>query len=66
MDVNLVHSPYNNISSSFSKDVSGLYLSRAALTYRPSENMSLQILYRNVSAADLANPFGFDAWEGLH
>ena len=47
-DVSLMHSPYNNLGGNFAKDISGIYLSRAELNYRPSKNMLLQIQYRQL------------------
>lgn len=49
-DVSLVHSPFNNIGGSFAKDISGIYLSRAELNYRPSKNMFFQIQFRQLPA----------------
>lgn len=61
-DVSLVHSPFNNLGGSFAKDISGIYLSRAELNYRPSKNMLLQIQYRQLPAMYWLNNydrFGF-------
>ena len=41
-DVSLVHSPYNNLGGNFAKNISGVYLSRAELNYRPSDDLLLQ------------------------
>lgn len=45
-DVSLQHSPYSSFGNT--KDFSGVFLSRAQLNYRPSENMLLQIQYRQL------------------
>ncbi len=45
-DVSLQHSPFSSFGNS--RDLSGIYLSRAQLNYRPSENMLLQIQYRQL------------------
>ncbi len=42
-DVSMQHSPFSSFGNT--KDLSGIYLSRAQLNYRPSENMLLQIQY---------------------
>jgi len=47
-DVSLMHSPYNNLGGDFAKDITGIYLTRAELDYRPSKNMLLQIQYRQL------------------
>jgi len=61
-DVSLMHSPYNNLGGNFSKEISGVYLSRAELNYRPSKNTLFQIQYRQLPAMywlDNYNRFGF-------
>lgn len=45
-DVSVMHSPYSSFGNA--KDLSGIYLSRAQLNYRPSKNMLLQISYRQL------------------
>jgi hypothetical protein len=45
-DVSLQHSPFSSFGNS--KSLSGIYLSRAQLNYRPAENMLLQIQYRQL------------------
>lgn len=44
-DVSLVTSPYSSFGTEHSKSLNGIYLSRAELNYRPSENMSILIQY---------------------
>ena len=56
-DVSLMHSPFNNIGGRFANDVSGIYLSRAELNYRPSKNMLFQIQYRQLPAMYWLNNF---------
>jgi hypothetical protein len=61
-DVSLMHSPYNNLGGNFTKNISGVYLSRAELNYRPSKNTLLQIQYRQLPAMYWLNNydrFGF-------
>jgi len=45
-DVSLMHSPYSSFGNS--GDFSGVFLNRAQLNYRPSENMWLQIQFRQI------------------
>jgi hypothetical protein len=47
-DVSLLHSPFNNLGGNFANNISGIYLTRAELNYRPSKNMFLQIQYRQL------------------
>jgi len=61
-DVSLMHSPFNNLGGNFANDISGLYLTRAALNYQPSKNMFLQIQYQQLPAMYWLNNydrFGF-------
>ena len=55
--VSLVASPFNNVGGSFSKDVSGLYLSNVDLTYHPTPSMYLQLSYRQLPAMYWLNNF---------
>ncbi len=45
-DISLMHSPFS--SGGNKNDFGGLFLSRAQLNYRPSDNLWLQIQYREV------------------
>ncbi|RPI06704.1 MAG: hypothetical protein EHM64_02035 [Ignavibacteriae bacterium] len=56
-DVSLMHSPFNNLGGTFAKDMSGIYLSRAELNYRPSKDMLLQIQYRQLPPMYWLNNF---------
>ncbi|MBI3006510.1 MAG: hypothetical protein HYY49_14020 [Ignavibacteriales bacterium] len=47
-DISLMHSPYNTFGNEFGKNFSGVYLSRAQLNYKPTDNMWLQIQFRQV------------------
>jgi hypothetical protein len=61
-DVSLLHSPFNNLGGNFANDVSGIYLTRAALNYRPSKDLFFQIQYQQLPAMYWLNNydrFGF-------
>lgn len=45
-DVSLMYSPNNGFMGGSQKDFAGIYLTRAQLNYRPSENMMLQINFQ--------------------
>lgn len=47
IDASLVTSPYSTFGDQFSKDISGLYLSRAQLNYKISDDSFLSIQYTN-------------------
>jgi hypothetical protein len=64
-DVSLMHSPYSNLGGNFAKNVSGVYLTRAELDYRPSKNTLLQIQFRQLPTLYWLNDFdryGFGSW----
>jgi hypothetical protein len=44
LDVSMMHSPYNSFSQT-SNDFSGVFISRAALNYQPSDNFRIQVQY---------------------
>lgn len=52
LDVSLVHSPYSTFGEAFQKDISGLYISNAAINYRPWKDFSIHLQYRNT-------PYGY-------
>ena len=52
VDASLVTSPYNTFGNNFSDQISGFYLSRAELNYRPTENSRISIQFRQM-------PYGF-------
>ena len=61
-DVSLLHSPFNNLGGNFANDISGIYLTRAELNYRPSKNLLFQIQYQQLPAMYWLNNydrFGF-------
>jgi hypothetical protein len=61
-DVSLMHSPYSDFGQQFSKNISGIYLSRAALNYRPSKNTLIQVEYSQLPSfywLNSYNRFGF-------
>ena len=52
LDVSLVHSPYSTFGEAFQKDISGLYISNAAINYRPWKDVSVHLQYRTM-------PYGY-------
>jgi hypothetical protein len=47
-DVSLMHSPFGGFNDRMTKDLTGIYLTRAQLNYRPTENVLFQIQYRQM------------------
>lgn len=58
-DISLVNSPYNTFGKEFSSQLNGLYLSRAQINYKPSDNTSIIFEYRSLPGG-LYNPY----WNG--
>ncbi len=59
MDVSVMHSPYNTLGGNLSKSLSGIYLSRAEINYKPSENTLFQIQYRQLPASLYYGGYGY-------
>lgn len=59
MDVSVMHSPYSSLGGDFAKSLSGIYLTRAELNYRPSENTLFQIQFRQLPASLYYSGFGY-------
>ncbi len=47
VDVSMMHSPYNSFSNN-ADDFSGVFISRAALNYEPSENFKMRVEFRQI------------------
>ena len=56
-DISLMHSPYNNLGDNFTKNITGVYLTRAELNYRPSRDVLLQVQFRQLPAMYWLNSF---------
>jgi len=52
LDVSVMYSPYSTFGDKFQKDISGVYISNAAINYHPWEDFSVHLQYR-------AMPFGY-------
>jgi hypothetical protein len=48
VDASLVASPYSSLGRNFQNQISGLYLSRAELNYKPWENCNISLQYRSL------------------
>jgi len=47
-DVSFVNSPYSTFSKEFQNSLSGIYLSRAAINYKPWNDVFITVQYRNL------------------
>lgn len=58
LDVSVVHSPYSTLGDQFQKNISGIYISNAAVNYRPWKDFSVHLQYRNMPyGSGYFNPF---------
>jgi hypothetical protein len=64
-DISLVNTPYNSYGPEFSKQVNGVYISRAQLTYKPTDNMNVIIQYRNVPGG-LYSQYGYGGYSPFY
>ncbi|MGE5399896.1 MAG: hypothetical protein ACM3S2_05810 [Ignavibacteriales bacterium] len=58
LDASLVHTPYSSFSKQLTDQINGVYISRAQLNYRPSENFMINIQYNN-GPANYYSPYGY-------
>ncbi len=49
-DVSLMHSPYSTFGKGFQDNFNGIYLSRAQLNFKPSDDFLITVQYRNIPA----------------
>ena len=47
-DVSVMHSPYSSFGKEFQNSLTGIYLSRAAINYRPWKDFQINVQYRSV------------------
>ena len=52
LDVSVMYSPYSTLGDQFQKDISGVYISNAAINYYPWNNFSVHLQYS-------AMPYGY-------
>lgn len=55
VDVSLQHSPYSTFDRRVQNSLSGVFLNRAEINYRPSDNMLLRVSYQQI-------PFGLSGY----
>lgn len=58
LDASIVNTPYNTLGDSFTNSINGIYLSRAQLNYKPSENTNIVLQFRSGPGA-YYNPYGY-------
>lgn len=57
LDASFVTSPYSSFGKDFQKDISGVYISKAALNYKPWKDFSISVQYSNLPYSYYYNPF---------
>ncbi len=67
MDVSAVHSPYNTFGDKLGKSLSGIYLTRAQINYKPSDNTLFQLQFRQLPPSMFYGGYGYgDPFWGLN
>ena len=67
-DVSIMNSPYNSLGNSFSKSINGIYLTRAELNYRPSNNFQIDVQFSQNPMSAYYDPYYYNnpwGWYGL-
>ncbi|MBU2491138.1 MAG: hypothetical protein KJ571_00835 [Bacteroidetes bacterium] len=58
IDASIVNTPYNTLGDSFTNSINGIYLSRAQLNYKPSENTNIVLQFRS-GPGSYYNPYNY-------
>jgi hypothetical protein len=64
-DISIINSPYNTFGKDFTKQLNGVYLSRAAINYKVSDDMKIFIEYRSVPGG-YYSPFGYSGYSPFY
>lgn len=57
LDASIVHSPYSTFGKEFQNDLSGIYISRAAVNYRPWKDFRVTLQYNQYPGSYYYSPF---------
>jgi len=57
LDATLMHSPYNTFSKNGQNNFSGIFISKAAVNYRPFKDVSITFQYRGMPNTGLYNTY---------
>lgn len=58
-DISLVNSPYSTLGQDFQNNLNGIYLSRAAVNYKPWKDVSVSLQYRQL-------PYYYSPYSGYY
>lgn len=62
-DVSVVNSPYSSFGKNFQKNLNGIYLSKAAINYKPWDDVNVTFQYRNMPTS-YYSPYGYGGYYG--
>jgi len=62
-DISVVNSPYSTLGKNFQNNLNGIYLSRAAINYKPFKDVSISLQYRNLAGSYF--PYMYDGLGSL-
>jgi hypothetical protein len=65
MDVSFMFSPYSSFGEAFQKDLSGVYISKAAVNYYPFKDVYISVQYRNMPYTGFYNSY-FGLYDGFY
>lgn len=67
MDVSVLNSPYSTLGESFQKSINGIYISNAAINYKPWDNFSVHLQYRNLPFSSYYySPYSYWPYSGFY
>ena len=67
MDVSILNSPYSTLGESFQKSINGVYISNAAINYKPWDNFSVHLQYRNLPFSSCYySPYSYWPYSGFY
>lgn len=61
-DVSLMHSPYSTFGQEFQDNLNGIYLSRAQINYKASDNFFITVQYRSIPSM-YYSPYGYGLYD---
>lgn len=64
VDASLVHSPYSSFGKNYQNQISGIYLSGAALNYQPWKDVNISVQYRNIPGGYYNDFYGCNRFSG--
>ncbi len=61
LETSIVNTPYSTLGKEFQNNLNGIYISRAALNYKPWDDVSISVQYRNLPYS-YYSPWGYDGF----